>query len=1133
MKIKHIFPLLITSLATVFAAQASTQTNEVDNSILATGNWVKIRVSADGVYGLSDTKLRELGFTNPSKVKVFGYEPTILLDHNPATTPKDLPVIQSVYADGQLLFYVRGNVDLASELMSSQKTSTYVHEIHSHSKGATYFLSDADCDASEIVMQTEDYDDEEVTEVLSTHKSVIYYEDEAENYANGGAWFVGKALGGSNPTESHSLHLNKIADQATAEMYYVGILSPEGNNANNYIQAVYDNGVIVTTTAGTYCRAIDSHEIYRSSLRLQKLQLPQDAVNGDLTFNVEFSVNPSAGSMAGPCALDYFMFKYDRLNDLSDESQVMMYFDNSVNVSLEMSGAEEGNWKFWNVTNPAEVKEMSFSELQTENGTTLQGELSACAASMANAVVAFRTDVLQPEPEIIGTIPNQNLHSLSVPDLVIITSELMMPSAEEAAAFHRRHQNLDVAIVDQQQIFNEYSSGNVSPEGVRLFINDLYGKDNQKLKAVLLMGPATFRNAQVISPENAEVVANENEDYAKSAKLTHNFCNDAFFGYIGGPVTAGNWASRHRYYKVYGNEVRIPVGRLPYSSIDDVRAYYSKAENYVMNPPVSPQIGNIILASDYAAANEASHMYDAGTLVNVLGDKANSEITVTYAASNLFSVQNNIVNRRVMKSALERGAQMMAYFGHGDRAQIGGSTNTTDYLICNTNVKDIVTPGRYPAIYFFGSCTVGAFDQEQNNLASALVKSEFGGPIAMIASSREVYQPENRALGQAVTKALFSAENGTWLGEIWREALSFSTRDVIDYICNQLSYNFVGDPALPLYASTNSVNINAVNGSDNAMIAGGLNEVSGTVTDFDGNVDTDFNGNVLLTVYDVPVKMPNLTKTSGLTIHSTYVDSVATDFTVIGEFKGAVKNGEFTLSFVGPASSMSGAHRIQAYAYSSDGAKRGVGCVTELVLNESETPVVPDAAPIQINSLIAGNGLSDEVYPETCLLKAEINAPAGLASVNPLQNPARLVVDGVVYTNVARLLNYSGDGKYTLEYPLSGLSLGRHKAILKVQDAIGNWAEAEVEFTTLRTPDAVLSVSVDESIANFDLSSALVNPESSVLVIESLSGELIKAVEVNTFPFETTLSPGAYRAFVQQKDGRSVTSTSKVELFVN
>ena len=44
-----------------------------DNSVLAQGRWIKIRVDNDGLYRIPTATLRTWGFTDLSKVRVFGY----------------------------------------------------------------------------------------------------------------------------------------------------------------------------------------------------------------------------------------------------------------------------------------------------------------------------------------------------------------------------------------------------------------------------------------------------------------------------------------------------------------------------------------------------------------------------------------------------------------------------------------------------------------------------------------------------------------------------------------------------------------------------------------------------------------------------------------------------------------------------------------------------------------------------------------------------------------------------------------------------------------------------------------------------------------------------------------------------
>ena len=44
-----------------------------DHSVLASGRWVKIRVPQDGIYNITNELISRAGFSNPAKVKIYGY----------------------------------------------------------------------------------------------------------------------------------------------------------------------------------------------------------------------------------------------------------------------------------------------------------------------------------------------------------------------------------------------------------------------------------------------------------------------------------------------------------------------------------------------------------------------------------------------------------------------------------------------------------------------------------------------------------------------------------------------------------------------------------------------------------------------------------------------------------------------------------------------------------------------------------------------------------------------------------------------------------------------------------------------------------------------------------------------------
>ena len=88
------------------------------NSVLAGGSWAKIRVSHSGVFHLSDDLIYQAGFTNPSKVKVYGYggalQPESLTDAYLRATD-DLKEVPTCYIGGKRLFFAQGPVSWTAD----------------------------------------------------------------------------------------------------------------------------------------------------------------------------------------------------------------------------------------------------------------------------------------------------------------------------------------------------------------------------------------------------------------------------------------------------------------------------------------------------------------------------------------------------------------------------------------------------------------------------------------------------------------------------------------------------------------------------------------------------------------------------------------------------------------------------------------------------------------------------------------------------------------------------------------------------------------------------------------------------------------------------------------------------------
>ncbi len=109
-----------------------------DHSVLSSGRWVKIRVAQTGVHELTDELLTQAGFSDPAKVKIFGYggamQPEKLTANYVASTD-DLKEIVTCTVGGRRLFYAVGSV-------SWQKATETIRTRNPYSDYGYYFLTE-------------------------------------------------------------------------------------------------------------------------------------------------------------------------------------------------------------------------------------------------------------------------------------------------------------------------------------------------------------------------------------------------------------------------------------------------------------------------------------------------------------------------------------------------------------------------------------------------------------------------------------------------------------------------------------------------------------------------------------------------------------------------------------------------------------------------------------------------------------------------------------------------------------------------------------------------------------------------------------------------------------------------------
>ena len=110
------------------------------HSVLSSGRWIKISIPETGVYQLTEALVRQAGFSNMNKVKVYGYggalQPEVLTANYLATTD-DLQEVPTCNVGGRRLFHGVGPVGWGSATATIRTRNPY-------STAGYYFLTESD-----------------------------------------------------------------------------------------------------------------------------------------------------------------------------------------------------------------------------------------------------------------------------------------------------------------------------------------------------------------------------------------------------------------------------------------------------------------------------------------------------------------------------------------------------------------------------------------------------------------------------------------------------------------------------------------------------------------------------------------------------------------------------------------------------------------------------------------------------------------------------------------------------------------------------------------------------------------------------------------------------------------------------
>ena len=111
---KTIGRLIVALLMMTLGTTAKAEGRYAEHSVLREGNWAKIRVSESGFYQLSDALIKKAGFSDASRVKIYGYGGALQpesLTGDYLTATDDLKEVPTCTIGGKRVFYAVGPVN--------------------------------------------------------------------------------------------------------------------------------------------------------------------------------------------------------------------------------------------------------------------------------------------------------------------------------------------------------------------------------------------------------------------------------------------------------------------------------------------------------------------------------------------------------------------------------------------------------------------------------------------------------------------------------------------------------------------------------------------------------------------------------------------------------------------------------------------------------------------------------------------------------------------------------------------------------------------------------------------------------------------------------------------------------------
>lgn len=1079
-------------------SSASNSRNFANTSKLSNGMIYKIAVTSTGIQKLDYAFLQSLGVDvdniDPRKIQVLGNGGNKLTERMDVAIADDLienKIFVSGESDGSfdqndyLLFYGQGTKNWSYNSATTSCTN-FTHSTNPYTDESYYFIKISGTNGLRMSNRPSVGSTSYTT---SSYDALLHYEVDEINLMeqefalppSGREWY-GESFRTTRTRNFNFSFQNRIESEPVIIKSDLAarVFSPG-------TATLKANGNLIGNPVNTASTTVYIYSDYAKRLRFL---CGSNILSGQ---NIDLEINLNHSSTAAEMWLNY----------LSLQARCQLSFSNGQLAFRDTRSLGQGNATYqlnnannvtiWDVTDPSNV----FIQDYTGAGNISFG----ADANVLREFVAFDNNQFF-VPLEKGAVPNQNLHGTTTPpDAIFVVHSSLRAEADRLAAHRRSHDNITVDVVDVEDIYNEFSSGNPDVTAIRDFCRMLYerGTPTNEFTHLLLFGIGSFDYKSLgdsRTPANNPNLVPVYETQ-ESMHPINTYTSDDYFALLDDNETMSAFGL-----------LDIAVGRLPAANIGEARTFVNKIIHYETNPVVLNDWKNrLCFVADDGDNN--LHFYDAEGVAITSGQQ-DSSYNIEKVYLDAFQQVSTSGGERypaaknALLDILFKGSFIVNYLGHG-----GDDGWTQERVFTSSDINALTNLDKLP-LFITATCSFGPHDDPTNvSAGELLLLNPNGGAISVLTTVRVVIASHNERLVRNTFNVIFDKKpNGQM--PTTGEVLQFSKNNAaITPPVNSRKYALLGDPTMKLAYPAHNIQTTQINNqpvtNQDTISALDLVTISGDIVDDNGAKVSNFNGTIYPTVFDKQDRLYTLGNDVG-----SFADDFLLRKKIIFKGQASVVNGSFTFSFVVP----------KDINYSL-----GYGKISYYAEDQS----VIDAHG-HYNGLVVGgsnpNPPIDNEGPEVLVyMNTEEFARGGITDKNPKllvklydENGINTVGNSIGHDLTAKLttpkqdetLEYILNDFYestkddytrgTVVYPLKDLEPGLHTVTVKAWDVFNNPGEGSTEFVVAESADMALAHVLNypnpfTTSTNFQFEHNLPYQSLDIQVqIYTVSGKLVKTI---------------------------------------